>query len=234
VIVANTPATPIAKAATATIPIVFVTAADPVETGLVAILNRPGGNLTGVSLLNVELGPKRLQLLHELVPSATAFALLVNPRHPAADTMSRDLQAAARSFGLQLHVLHAGNDVDLERAFAMVRELRAGGLVIGPDPFFISHSGQLGALAVHHAVPAVFEYRMFAAAGGLMSYGGTLGEPYYQVGIYTGRILKGDKPADLPVQQSTKLELIINLKSAKMLGISVSLPLSGRADELIE
>jgi putative tryptophan/tyrosine transport system substrate-binding protein len=187
-----------------------------------------------VSILNVELGPKRLELLHELVPSATAFALLVNPKHPAADTLSRDLQAAARTLGLQLHVLYASTEADLDAAFADVRQLRAGGLVIGPDPFFISRTDRLAALAVHHAIPAIFEYRMFAAAGGLISYGGSFSEPYHQVGIYTGRILKGDKPADLPVQQSTKLELIINLNSAKALGISVSLPLSGRADELIE
>jgi putative tryptophan/tyrosine transport system substrate-binding protein len=234
VIVANTPAAPPAKAATTTIPIVFVTAADPVETGLVASLNRPGGNLTGVSILNVELGPKRLELLHELVPSATAFALLVNPTHPSADTLSRVLQTAARTLGLQLHVLHAGTDSDLDMAFAALHQLRAGGLVIGPDPFFISRSDQLGALTVHHAVPAIFEYRMFAAAGGLMSYGGTFDEPYHQVGVYAGRILKGDRPADLPVQQSTKIELFINMKTAKALGLTVPLPLSGLADELIE
>jgi putative tryptophan/tyrosine transport system substrate-binding protein len=234
VIVANTPAAPLAKAATTTIPIVFLTSADPVETGLVASLNRPGGNLTGVSMLNVELGPKRLELLHELVPSATTFALLVNPKHPAADQLSRDLQTAARLLGLQLHVLHASTDGDFDLAFAALRQLRAGGLVIGPDPFFISRSDRLGALALQHAVPAIFEYRMFAAAGGLMSYGGTLDEPFHQVGDYTGRILKGDKPADLPVQQSTKIELFINMKAAKALGIAIPLPLSGRADEIIE
>jgi putative ABC transport system substrate-binding protein len=234
VIVANTPAAPPAKAATTTIPIVFVTAADPVEAGLVASLNRPGGNLTGVSILNVELGPKRLELLHELVPSATVFALLVNPTHPAAENLSRDLQAAARTLGLHLHVLHARTEVDLDMAFASLLQLRAGGIVIGPDPFFISRSDQIGALTVHHAVPAIFEYPMFAAAGGLMSYGGTFDEPYYQVGLYTGRILKGDKPADLPVQQSTKVELIINLKTAKALSITMPIPLLGRADEVIE
>jgi putative ABC transport system substrate-binding protein len=234
VIVANTPAAPLAKAATTMIPFVFLTAADPVQTRLVASLNRPGGNLTGVSILNVELGPKRLELLHELVPSATTFALLVNPKHPAADTLSRDLQTAARLLGLQLHVLHASTDNELDVAFAALRQLRAGGLVIGPDPFFNTRSDRLGALALQHAVPAIFQYRMFAAAGGLMSYGGTLDEPFHQVGVYTGRILKGDKPADLPVQQSTKIDLFINMKTAKALGLAVPLPLSGLADEVIE
>ena len=197
VIVANTPAALPAKAATTTIPIVFVTAADPVKAGLVASLNRPGGNLTGVSILNVELGPKRLELLHELVPSATVVALLINPTHPAAETFSRDLQAAGRTRGLQLHVLHASTETDFDMAFAALLQLRAGGLVIGPDPFFISRSDQLAALTVRHAVPAIFQYRAFVAAGGLMSYGGELTEPWREVSVYVGRILKGEKPADL-------------------------------------
>jgi len=234
VIAANTPAALPAKAATTTIPIVFLTAADPVEAGLVASLNRPGGNLTGVSILNVELGPKRLELLHELVPSAIVVALLINPTHPAAETLSRDLQAAARTLGLELHILHASTEHDFDAVFAALAQVRAGALVIGADAFFVSRSEQLAALAVRHAVPAVFQYRPFAAAGGLMSYGGNVTEPYRQVGIYTGRILKGEKPADLPVQQSTKVELIINLKTAKALGLTIPLPLLGRADEVIE
>ncbi len=234
VIAANTPAALPAKAATTTIPIVFLTAADPVEAGLVASLNRPGGNLTGVSILNVELGPKRLELLHELVPSASVVALLINPTHPAAETLSRDLQAAARTLGLELHILHASTEHDFDAVFAALAQVRAGALVIGADAFFVSRSEQLAALAVRHAVPAIFQYRPFAAAGGLMSYGGNVTEPYRQVGIYTGRILKGEKPADLPVQQSTKVELIINLKTAKALGLTIPLPLLGRADEVIE
>jgi len=234
VIAANTPAALPAKAATTTIPIVFLTAADPVEAGLVASLNRPGGNLTGVSILNVELGPKRLELLHELVPSASVVALLINPTHPAAETLSRDLQAAARTLGLELHILHASTEHDFDAVFATLAQVRAGALVIGADAFFVSRSEQLAALAVRHAVPAIFQYRPFAAAGGLMSYGGNVTEPYRQVGIYTGRILKGEKPADLPVQQSTKVELIINLKTAKALGLTIPLPLLGRADEVIE
>lgn len=234
VIVANTPAAPVAKAATSTIPIVFLSAADPVQAGLVASLNRPGGNLTGVSILNVELGPKRLELLHGLLPQATAVALLVNPTHPAAEVLSRELRAAAGTLGLQFHILRASTDTDLENAFASLRQLKAVGLVIGPDPFFISRSKQLAALTVRHMVPAISPYSPFAAAGGLMSYGGSLAEPFRLVGVYAGRILNGEKPADLPVQQSTKLELIINLKTAKALGLTVPLPLLGRADEVIE
>jgi putative ABC transport system substrate-binding protein len=234
VIAANTPAALPAKAATTTIPIVFLTAANPVEAGLVASLNRPGGNLTGVSVLNVELGPKRLELLHELVPSASIVALLINPTHPAAETLSKDLHAAARTLGLELLVLHASTQHDFDMVFATLAQVRAGALVIGPDPLFVSQSEQLAALTVHHAVPAIFQYRAFAAAGGLMSYGGELTEPYRQVGVYTGRILKGEKPADLPVQQVTKVELIINLKTARALGLTVPLPLLGRADEVIE
>jgi putative ABC transport system substrate-binding protein len=234
VIAANTPAALPAKAATTTIPIVFLTAANPVEAGLVASLNRPGGNLTGVSVLNVELGPKRLELLHELVPSASIVALLINPTHPAAETLSKDLHAAARTLGLELLVLHASTEHDFDTVFATLAQVRAGALVIGPDPLFVSQSEQLAALTVHHAVPAIFQYRAFAAAGGLMSYGGELTEPYRQVGVYTGRILKGEKPADLPVQQVTKVELIINLKTARALGLTVPLPLLGRADEVIE
>jgi len=234
VIIANTQAAPAAKAATATIPIVFLTAGDPVRDGLVASLNRPGGNLTGHSILSVELGPKRLELLRELVPTATVIAFLINPTTPTAEAQSRSMQAAARNLGLQLHVLHASTERDLDTAFASLAQLQAGGLVIGGDAFFVSRSEQLAALALRHAVPAIYQFRAFAAAGGLMSYGGDLMDAYRFAGVYTGRILKGEKPADLPIQQSTKVELIINLKTAKVLGLTVPLPLSGRADELIE
>jgi putative ABC transport system substrate-binding protein len=224
-----------AKAATATIPIVFSAAVDPVKVGLVASLNRPGGNLTGVTSLNVEVGPKRLELLHEVVPSATSMALLVNPTSPSiAEPFSQALQAAARALGLQLYVLHASSEREIDAAFATLIKLRAGGLVIMPDQFFLARNEQLAALTVRHAVPSVHLFREFAAAGGLMSYGSDEREYYRLVGIYVGRILKGEKPGDLPVQQATKVELIINLKTARALGLTVPLPLSGRADELIE
>ena len=234
VIAANTPVALPAKAATTTIPIVFLTAADPVEAGLVASLNRPGGNLTGVSILNVELGPKRLELLHELVPSASIVALLINPTHPAAETALKDLQAAARTLGLEFHVLHASTEHDFDTVFATLAQVRAGALVIGADAFFVSRSEQLAALTVRHAVPTIFAYREFTAAGGLMSYGGSLTEAYRLTGVYTGRILKGEKPADLPVQQATKFELFINLKTAKALGLTVPLIMQMTADEVIE
>jgi putative ABC transport system substrate-binding protein len=231
---AGVSATTAAKAATTTIPIVFNMGLDPVERGFVASLNRPGGNLTGVSNLNVELGPKRLELIHELVPTATVMALLVDPTGPNAVTVSRDMQTAAHTLGLQLHVLHASSERDFDTVFATLLQLRAGSLVIGNDGVFINRPEQLGALTARHAVPTVFQYREFAAAGGLMSYGGSLSEPLRQVGVYAGRILKGEKPADLPVQQSTKVELFINLKTAKALGLTVPLALLTRADEVIE
>jgi putative ABC transport system substrate-binding protein len=231
----GTPSALAAKAATATIPIVFGVAADPVEVGLVASMNRPGGNLTGVTNLNMEVGPKRLELAHALVPAATVIALLVNPTSPAlAETYSRELQAAASSLGLQLQVLHASTERDFDTVFATLAQLRAGALVIGPDTFFYARREQLAALALRHGVPAIFQYREFAAAGGLMSYGSSDAEFYRLVGIYAGRILKGEKPGDLPVQQSTKVELIINLKTAKALGLTIPLTLLGRADEVIE
>jgi putative ABC transport system substrate-binding protein len=234
VIAANTPAALPAKAATTAIPIVFLTAADPVEAGLVASLNRPGGNLTGFSILNVELGPKRLELLRELVPTLSVVALLINPTHPAAETASKDLQAAARTLGLKFHILHAGTEQDFDKVFATLAQLRAGALLIAADAFFVSRSEQLAALTVRHAMPAISLSREFAVAGGLMSYGSSTTDAYRQIGVYVGRILKGEKPVDLPVQQITKVELIINLKTAKTLGLNVPLPLSGRADELIE
>lgn len=234
VIVANSPAIPAAKAATTTIPIIFQTGSDPVASGLVASLSRPGGNLTGVSTMNVELTPKRLELLRELVPTATAIALLVNPTNPNADIQSRDLKAAAVALRLQLHVLYASSERDFDTVFTTLAQLRVGGLVIAPDAFFISRSEQLAELTVRHALPAIFSYREFAAAGGLLSYGGSSTDQFRQAGIYAGRILKGERPADLPVQQVAKVELIVNLKTAKALGLTVPLPLLGRADEVIE
>ena len=234
IVASGAAAAPAAKAATTTIPIVFATGADPVAVGLVASLARPGGNLTGVTTLNTELGPKRLELLHETVPAATIVAALVNPSYPAAETQSKDLQAAARTLGLQLHVLHASNERDFDAVFATLVQLRAGGLVIGADTFFNSQSEQFATLALRHAVPAIYQYREFAAAGGLMSYGGSITASYRTVGLYVGRILKGEKPADLPVQQIAKVELIINLKTAKALGLTFPITLLGRADEVIE
>ena len=223
-----------AKTATATIPIVFLTGADPVQAGLVASLSRPGGNLTGVTSLGVELGPKRLELLHELVPAATTIAILVNPANRSAEIQVRDIQAAARTLGLELHIVQASTEREIDAAFAALTRLRAGALVISPEAFFNSRSEQLAALTVRHAVPAIYTYREFAAAGGLMSYGGSITDSYRQAGIYIGRILKGEKPAELPVQQSAKVELIINMKTAKALGLTVPFALLGRADEVIE
>ena len=234
VIVANGPAALAAKAATATIPIVFFGGYDPVTVELVASLNRPGGNVTGVSLLNVELGPKRLELLRELVPSATEMALLVNPTNPNAASVTRDMQAAATSLKLTLHLLHASTEREVDHAFESASRLRAGALVIGSDPFFNTRSEQFGALTQRHRVPTIYHYRDFTAAGGLMSYGGDNSDLYSQVGRYTGRILKGEQPADLPVQQSTKVELYVNLKTAKALGLTVPPSLLARADEVIE
>jgi ABC-type uncharacterized transport system substrate-binding protein len=224
-----------AKAATTTIPIVFSTGADPVAVGLVPSLSRPGGNVTGVTTLNVETTPKRMELLHELVPAATIMALLVNPTNAAlAEPTTRDLRAAARTLGLQLHVLHARTERDFDPAFASLVQLRASALVIGGDQFFNSRIEQLAALTLRHAVPAIYGTREFAAAGGLMSYGSSVLEAYRLGGVYTGRILKGEKPADLPIQQATKVELFINLKTAKALGLTFPISLLGRADEVIE
>jgi ABC-type uncharacterized transport system substrate-binding protein len=231
----GTPAALAAKAATSTVPIVFTTGGDPIKLGLVASLRRPGGNVTGSTGLTVEVGPKRLELARELFPGVTTFALLVNPANPLAATVSKDLQAVADTLGVRLHVLHASTEADFEAAFATAAQLRAAALVIsGGDPLFVSHAAQLGALALRHSVPAIFQFREFAAAGGLMSYGGDARDTYRLAGVYTGRILKGEKPADLPVAQSTKVDLILNLKTARALGITVPLPLSGRADEVIE
>ena len=230
----TTPAAKAAKAATATIPIVFTTISDPVQIGFVASLNRPGGNMTGVSVLAVEVGPKLLELLHAAVPSAKAIGLLINPRNPNADAQSKNLQTAAQRLGLQLHVLNASTQGDLEPVFARVQELKVNALMIAQDALFNTQTGQLADLSVRYAVPAIYPNRDFAGAGGLMSYGTDLRDAYRQAGIYAGRILKGEKPADLPVIQASKFELIINLKTARTIGLSLSPDMVSIADEVIE
>jgi putative tryptophan/tyrosine transport system substrate-binding protein len=223
-----------AKAATPTIPIVFETGADPVALGLVASLNRPGGNITGVTSLNAEVGPKRLELLHELLPAVTEFALLVNPTNPRnAEVSVKDLLAAAQVRRLKLHVLNAGNEHELEEVFAGLRRLPVGGVVIANETFFANRGELIAALALRHAVPAVHQ-REFAKAGGLIGVGGVVSQSHGQAGVYAGRILKGEKPADLPVQRATKVELVINLKTANALGLAVPPTLLARADEVIE
>jgi len=235
IVTSGTPASLAAKAVTTTVPIVFETGADPVQIGLVASLNRPGGNVTGITQVAEEAAAKRLELLHEVLPTARVMALLVNPTDPfLAEPQSREVRSAAQTLGLELHVLNASTESELEAAFAKLIELRVSGLVIGGDAFFTSHSKQLAALADRYGVPTIYQQRMFAAAGGLMSYGSNVTGTHRLVGLYAGRILKGDKPADLPVQQATNIELYINLKTAKALGITVPLPLSGRANELFE
>jgi putative ABC transport system substrate-binding protein len=235
IVTSTTPSALALKTATTTIPVVFFVAGDPVALGLVASLNRPGGNFTGTTTLTLEVGSKWLQLLHEMVPTANSFGLLLNPTSPnLAEAQSRDLKAAARTLGLKIHVLQASTDSDIETGFASLVQLHAGGLVISSDSFFFTRSEQLATLATRHAMPAIFGFREFAVAGGLMSYGGNIADSHRWLGVYTGRILKGEKPADLPVQQSTKFELIINLKTAKALGIEVPLSMLMRVDETIE
>jgi putative ABC transport system substrate-binding protein len=235
VIPGTTAAAQAAKAATATIPIVFQLAGDPVELGIVAGLNRPGGNLTGVTSLNAELGPKLLEVLRELIPNATSLAVLVNPTNSNAEALSRQMEAAARTLALpQLHVLQARTERDFESAFATMVQLHVGGLVIAGHALFATRSAQLAALTNQHAVPTISPYREFAAAGGLMSYGGSSPDQHRLLGNYTGRILKGEMPADLPVQQATRVELIINLNTAKALGLAMPTALLVRADEVIE
>jgi putative tryptophan/tyrosine transport system substrate-binding protein len=228
------PAALAAKAATTTIPIVFQMGDDPVKFGLVASLNRPAGNITGESAQNAELGPKRLELLQKVVPAATILALLVNPTNPNAETLSRDLHAAAGNLGLQLQVLHASSEREIDTVFATLPQPQAGGLMIGHDAFFNSQNERLAALALRHAMPTIYQFREFAAAGGLMGYGTDLSEGFREVGLYTGRILKGERPADLPVLQPTKFELFINLKTAKALGLTVPETLLATADEVIQ
>jgi putative ABC transport system substrate-binding protein len=224
-----------AKSATSTIPIVFETGADPVALGLIVNLNRPGGNITGVTSLNAQVGPKRLELLHEIVPAAATFALLVNPTNPKnAEATTQDLQEAAHQLGLQLHVLNASTEGDFDTVFATLVQLRVGGLVIANETFYSTRSKKLAEIAFRHSIPAVHQSREFTASGGLMSYGGSLTQSHYQAGVYVGRILKGEKAGDLPVQQVTKVELTINLKTAKAFGLTLPLPLIGRADEVIE
>jgi putative ABC transport system substrate-binding protein len=232
--VGSVPSPLAAKAATSTIPIVFVVGGDPVKFGLVATLNRPGGNVTGVSVLSGPLTAKRLELLRELVPHAGVLGCLVNPANPEVDSQLMDMRAAARMVRQEILILNASVDHDLDAAFATLARERAAGLLLGNDAFFVLRRNQLSALAARHAIPTVYFLREFAAAGGLMSYGDILSDAYRQVGIYVGRILKGTKPADLPVQQSTKVELVINLKTAKALGLEVPPTLLARADEVIE
>jgi putative tryptophan/tyrosine transport system substrate-binding protein len=223
-----------AKSATSTIPIVFAVGGDPVELGLIASLARPGGNLTGVSIITVELMPKRFELLSELVPQARLIALLANPNSPSAERTTRVVEEAARAKGLRLHILKANNESEIDAAFSTVVQLQASALVVGADAFFNSRREQLVALAARHAIPAIYEWREFAASGGLISYGASLAASHRQAGIYAGKILKGAKPADLPVEQPTKFELVINLKTAKAIGLTVPQSLLARADEVIE
>jgi len=230
----STPAALVAKAATTTIPVVFTTASDPVDIGLVTSLSRPGGNVTGATQLTVEVGPKRLELAHELLPTATSFTLLINPTSPVAETISREMQSVASTLGLEMHVLQASNESEIEDAFATSDRLGAGAIVIASDAYFNSRDEQLGALTLRYRVPSIYQYRTFAAAGGLMSYGGSISGAYRQAGIYTGRILKGDKPADLPVMQATNIELVVNLKTAKALNVAIPQSILVRADEVIE
>jgi putative ABC transport system substrate-binding protein len=230
----STPAALVAKAATTTTPIVFTTGGDPVQLGLVASLNRPGGNVTGASELTREVVPKRLELAHRLVPDATAIGLLINPKNPNAETTTLDLEAATQKLGLQFKLLHASTKAEIDQAFTTFGQAHAGALVIGADTLFAGQAEQLGALSIRNSVPAIFDFHPFAEAGGLASYGGSITDAYRMAGGYAARILKGEKPSDLPVQQTTKVELIINLKTAKALGIEVSPTLLATADEVIE
>ena len=230
----STPAAVAAKAATAVIPIVFETAGDPIKLGLVAGLNRPGGNITGVTQLSSELVSKRLGLLHDVIPTATIIGLLVNPTDPRAETQTSDMQEAAHTLGLQIHVMNASTEGEIDTAFASLRQLRAGALLVGTSELFRSKPEQLVALAARERVPAIYQYREYAAAGGLISYGTSLTAAYRLAGIYTGRVLKGEKPADMPVLQPTKFELVINLKTANALGLTIPPGVLAIADEVIE
>jgi putative tryptophan/tyrosine transport system substrate-binding protein len=230
----TTPAALAAKAATPSIPIVFETAGDPIKLGLVDSLNRPGRNVTGVTQLNSELVSKRLGLLHDLIPTATIIGLLLNPNDPRAETQSGDMQEAAHALGLQIHIVNAGTEDEIDSAFATLARLRAGALIVGTGEFFNSRPEQLAELAARHAMPTFYQLRQFAAAGGLISYGTSITDAYRQAGVYTGRILKGEKPSDLPVLRPTKFELIINLKTAKALRLTIPPGVLAIADEVIE
>jgi putative ABC transport system substrate-binding protein len=230
----STPAALAAKSGTTKIPVVFTTASDPVQIGLVPSLSRPSGNVTGASQLTAEVGPKRLELAHELLPSVKIMALLVNPTNPVSEAISKELLEVARTLGLELHVLKATNESEIDDAFKTAAQLRAGGMVIASDPYFNSHDARLGLLTLTHGMPTIYQYREFTEAGGLMSYGGSLTGAYHQAGIYTGRILKGEKPANLPVVQATNIELMVNLNTAKSLGITIPQSILIRADEVVE
>jgi putative ABC transport system substrate-binding protein len=234
IVAPDTDAALAAKAATTSIPIVFTTGGDPVALGLVASLNRPGANLTGITNLTTELAPKLLQLLRELIPSAALFGVLADPAFPPTPSIIADLQAAARALGQQLVIAYARTDSDLEPAFATLSQQRVGAVLVSGGSFFFQRREQLAALAARHALPAIYQFREFALADGLMSYGSSFAYAYHQVGIYTGRILKGEKPADLPVQRETKIELVINLKTAKALGLTIPETLLATADEVIQ
>jgi len=223
-----------AKAETTTIPIVFVGGNDPVKLGLVASLNRPGGNITGATNLNIELGAKRLQMLRELIPTATSVTALVNPTNPSAETITRDLKSTADEFGLRFNVLHASSDGQIDAAFTAMQQSRPSVLAVGADSFYMNRSEKLGSLTARHALPAIFQTREFVSAGGLASYGTSVVDMYRMIGSYVARILKGEKPADLPVHQASKIDLFINLKTAKAFRIIIPLPLLGRADDVIE
>jgi putative ABC transport system substrate-binding protein len=234
IVAGGTPPALAAKAASSTIPIVINVGIDPVQIGLVASLNRPGGNVTGLAVLTVELAAKQLEVLHELLRTSAAVALLVNPNTPLTEPETKGVRDAARSLGLQLHVLDASTEAEIDAAFGKLIELRAGALVVSVDPFLTSQRAQIVALAARRAVPAIYGVREFATAGGLMSYGTDLADVYRQVGTYAGKILKGAKPADLPVQRVVRVEFVINLKTAKALGLTFPITLLGRADEVIE
>jgi putative ABC transport system substrate-binding protein len=233
-IVVNAPAANVAKSATTTVPIVFVTGGDPVKDGLVASFNRPGGNVTGVSFLAGELGAKRLELLRQLVPKATTIGVLVNPNSPETEAERKDVEVAAQAIGQQLIILDVGAGRNIETAFATFIQHGASALIVGSGPLLTSHREQLVAMAAHHALPAIYNLRDYVLAGGLMSYGTSITEAYHQVGVYTGRILKGEKPADLPIMQSTKFEFVINMQTAKALGLEVPPQLLALANEVIE
>jgi putative tryptophan/tyrosine transport system substrate-binding protein len=234
IVTGGTPAALAAKAASSTIPIVINVGIDPAQIGLVASFNRPGGNVTGLALLTVELAAKQLEVLHELLRTSAAVAMLVNPNNPLTEPETKGMRDAARSLGLQLHILNASTEGEIDAAFGKLIELRAGALVVSGDPFFNSRGDQIVALAARHALPAIYEWREFATAGGLMSYGTDLADAYRQVGICAGKVLKGAKPADLPVQRVVRVEFVINLKTAKTLGLTFPITLLGRADEVIE